>query len=168
MQLSGLLVQLLFQALIRSQRAELDQSPASFHMQEVLKLSKCGTKILISSERCVVCMCIVYCTCFLARGDSNGEHTTGVVQPVLAQQWRWWVVTGSCRVQELPTPQPHPQTRHLQGSPLLTGPHQPDAKLEHAAAQLQGCWRCLEHRIMHRSCPLSGLEGDGITSEIKC
>ena len=39
-------------------------------------------------------MCIVYCTCFLARGDSNGEHTTGVV-PGLAVVGRNWVMSGT-------------------------------------------------------------------------
>ena len=71
-------------------------------------LSKCGTRILISSARCVVCMCIVYSTCFLARGDSNGEHTTGVVPvlgPAVAAVGRNWVMSGTGVTH---TPQPHP------------------------------------------------------------
>ena len=43
-------------------------------------------------------MCIVYGTCFLARGDSNGEHTTGVVPvlgPAVAAVGRNWVMSGT-------------------------------------------------------------------------
>ena len=75
---------------------------------KVLNLSKGDTKILISSAKCVVCMCIVYGTCFLARGDSNGEHTTGVVPvpgPAVAAVGRNWVMSGTGVTH---TPQPHP------------------------------------------------------------